>query len=52
MKCIEDEIPFEVPEGWAWSRLVSLTAIITKGASPKWQGGDYTSSGTMGKCRS
>ena len=47
MKCIEDEIPFEVPEGWAWSRLVSLTAIITKGASPKWQGVDYTSSGTM-----
>ena len=47
MKCIEDEIPFELPEGWCWSRLVSLTAIITKGASPKWQGVDYTSSGTM-----
>ena len=47
VKCIEDEIPFEVPEGWAWSRLVSLRAIITKGASPKWQGVDYTSSGTM-----
>ena len=47
VKCIEDEIPFELPEGWCWSRLVSLTAIITKGASPKWQGVDYTSSGTM-----
>ena len=21
MKCIEDEIPFEVPEGWEWARL-------------------------------
>ena len=21
MKCIKDEIPFEVPEGWAWARL-------------------------------
>ena len=21
VKCIEDEIPFEVPEGWAWCRL-------------------------------
>ena len=21
MKCIEDEIPFELPEGWAWARL-------------------------------
>ena len=21
IKCIEDEIPFEIPEGWAWARL-------------------------------
>ena len=47
VKCIEDEIPFELPEGWAWSRLAALSALITKGASPKWQGVDYTSSGTM-----
>ena len=25
MKCIEDEIPFELPEGWAWTRLSTLT---------------------------
>ena len=25
MKCIEDEILFEVPEGWAWARFSSLT---------------------------
>ena len=25
MKCIEDEIPFEVPEGWAWCRFTSVT---------------------------
>ena len=25
MKCIEDEIPFEVPEGWEWSRFSSVT---------------------------
>ena len=24
VKCIEDEIPFEVPEGWAWSRLFAF----------------------------
>ncbi len=24
VKCIEDEIPFEVPEGWAWERLGCL----------------------------
>lgn len=25
MKCIENEIPFEVPEGWAWCRFTSVT---------------------------
>ena len=25
MKCIEDEIPFEVPEGWAWTRFLAIT---------------------------
>ena len=25
MKCIEDEIPFEVPEGWAWARFLAIT---------------------------
>ena len=25
VKCIEDEIPFEVPEGWAWCRFTSVT---------------------------
>ena len=29
VKCIEDEIPFEVPEGWAWTRLEKITTIIT-----------------------
>lgn len=47
IKCIEDEIPFELPEGWEWCRLNSLSEVITKGASPKWQGVDYTTSGTL-----
>ena len=25
VKCIEDEIPFEVPEGWVWCRFTSVT---------------------------
>ena len=33
MKCIEDEIPFEVPEGWAWTRLGNLCAAIQYGLS-------------------
>lgn len=24
MKCIEDEIPFELPDGWTWARLGAL----------------------------
>ena len=31
VKCIEDEIPFELPEGWAWSRLQSFCFPITDG---------------------
>ena len=33
MKCIEDEIPFEVPEGWAWSRLGTISSAIQYGLS-------------------
>ena len=28
MKCIDDEIPFEIPEGWEWCRLGFLSEII------------------------
>lgn len=27
VKCIEDEIPFEVPEGWGWARIGSVCII-------------------------
>ena len=33
LKCIEDEIPFELPEGWEWTRLGSLFSTIT-GSTP------------------
>ena len=29
VKCIEDEIPFEIPEGWEWTRLGNLFSTIT-----------------------
>ena len=28
VKCIEDEIPFEVPEGWAWCRLSYFMYVL------------------------
>lgn len=31
VKCIEDEIPFEVPEGWEWCRLQAMSSILTDG---------------------
>ena len=33
VKCIEDEIPFEVPDGWCWCRLGSISAAIQYGLS-------------------
>ena len=33
VKCIEDEIPFEVPEGWSWTRLGSFFLTVT-GSTP------------------
>ena len=32
VKCIEDEIPFEVPEGWEWCRLKSICTKIIDGS--------------------
>ena len=29
VKCIEDEIPFELPDGWSWSRLEPIASLIT-----------------------
>ena len=34
VKCIEDEIPFELPDGWAWERLGNITTIA-RGGSPR-----------------
>ena len=34
VKCIEDEIPFDLPEGWAWERLGNVSTIA-RGGSPR-----------------
>ena len=45
MKCIEDEIPFEVPEGWAWERMQNLTCKIGAGSTPTGGNSVYSQSG-------
>ena len=35
VKCIEDEIPFELPEGWAWARIFSITEDLPYGTAKK-----------------
>ena len=42
VKCIEDEIPFELPEGWCWTRLGCITDVIQYGLSNSAESaGDY-----------
>ena len=35
VKCIEDEIPFELPKGWCWSRIFSITEDLPYGTAKK-----------------
>ena len=34
IKCIEDEIPFEVPEGWSWARLKNICMMAAGKTKP------------------
>ncbi|MGO4958929.1 restriction endonuclease subunit S [Bifidobacterium pseudolongum] len=29
--CIDDEIPFDIPDSWCWARLVSVSSVVTDG---------------------
>ena len=45
VKCIEDEIPFDVPEGGEWCRLLPLTIKIGAGSTPTGGAAVYSTSG-------
>ena len=34
VKCIDEEIPFEIPKGWEWCRIASLADVV-RGGSPR-----------------
>ena len=33
--CIDDELPFEIPDFWKWVRISSIAALVTKGTTPR-----------------
>lgn len=46
VKCIENEIPFDIPDSWAWARLVSLIeAFITGPFGSALHQSDYVADG-------
>ena len=42
VKCIEDEIPFELPEGWAWVRLQNISTMSNGTAKRRGSDGTQT----------
>ena len=46
-KCIQEEIPFDIPNNWQLARLSSISTLITKGTTPKEFDNSYTSSANV-----
>lgn len=36
VRCIDDEIPFDLPESWCWVRLRDVSIFLSRGKSPKY----------------
>ena len=42
---ITNEIPFDIPNNWCWTRLKNISSIISKGTTPKGGKNSYLSNG-------
>ena len=45
-KCIQDEIPFDIPNSWAWTRLGSICNIVN-GFTPNKNNSDFWGNGSI-----
>lgn len=48
--CIDDEIPFEIPESWGWTRIGNV-CVTTSGSTPLSNNSQYYQDGTIGWVR-
>ena len=46
VKCIDEEIPFEIPQGWEWERIGNLFET-TSGSTPLSRNPDYYQNGSI-----
>lgn len=46
VKCIDEEIPFEIPQGWEWERVGNIFET-TSGATPLSRNPDYYKNGNI-----
>ena len=43
--CIDDEIPFGIPNNWEWTRIKNISEFVTKGTTPKGGKSSYKNEG-------
>ena len=34
-RCIDNEMPFEIPDSWEWCRIKTISTTVTKGTTPR-----------------
>ena len=44
-KCIQDELPFEIPNNWVWCKLDQMSKVVSKGTTPRGGKVAYKNSG-------